>query len=45
VEYIENVIFKISIEPYKTAKLNRKLADMTAGDVKGVVTGTKYIVV
>ena len=45
IEYVENVIFKISIQPCKTTELNKKLADMTAGDVQGVVTGTKYIAV
>ena len=45
VEYVEKVIFKISVQPCKTAELNTKLADMTAGDVQGVVTGTKYIAV
>ena len=45
VEYIENVIFTVSVQPCKTAELNRKLADMTAGEVQGVVTGTKYIAV
>jgi len=43
VEYVENVIFKISLPVGKSIELNKKLADITAGDVQGVVTGTKYI--
>jgi len=45
IEYVENVIFKISVQPCKTTELNRRLADMTAGEMQGVVTGTKYIAI
>jgi len=43
IEYAENVIFKISLPLNKSIELNKKLADLTAGDVQGIVTGTKYI--
>jgi len=43
VEYTENVMFKISLPMSKSIELNKKLADITAGDVQGVITGTKYI--
>ena len=43
VEYVENVIFRISLPIGKSIELNKKLADITAGDIQGVVTGTKYI--
>jgi len=42
-EYAENVIFKISLPFSKSVELNKRLADLTAGDVHGVVTGTEYI--
>jgi len=42
IEYAENVIFKISLPFCKSTELNMRLADLTAGDVQGVVTGIEY---
>jgi len=43
IEYAENVVFKISLPFSKSIELNKKLADLTSGDVQGVITGTEYI--
>ena len=43
IEYIENVIFRIIIPSGQFETINKRLADASAGDVCGIITGTKYI--
>ena len=43
IEYLENVTLYINLPAGKTDNLNKRLADASAGDVTGVVTGCKYI--
>ena len=43
IEYVENVIFWSIIPSGQFETINKRLADASAGDVCGIITGTKYI--
>ena len=45
IQYTENVTFKIALLTARSANLNKRLADITSGEIQGIITGTKYIAV